>query len=326
MTAALATPLPISARQNAWNHLGTALPDVPTAAEALKFGRLNGWNLRKQPIVTHVGDLVLAVPGRFAVIRDNPFHDGQVDVLGDVGQIHKVMQNEQLERLLDNLAETTGARFVSAGEFDGGRRVFVAMKLPGGAKVGGVDQVDIYLSAMASHDGTATPSLMMTPVHTASQSVMNLAYKNADHAYKVSHTLGTADVLHKQANKAVDFAYDYIDGFEEEAARLVGTKLTQGKFEALIEEHYGAPAGADRRTVTRAQNKLDKMAELFADSFGTAAGQTAWAGLAALTEWHDFHSPVRRGDGMTEQEVRSRNALLLPAFKNTARKLMLAQA
>lgn len=328
MDASLATPLSktgrTSAREHALHLLGTTLPGATSAQEAMKFSRLTGWNLRKSPATTQVGDLTLTIPGLYAMLRDNPVVDGQVDILGAVGNGYKILQNEQFEPLLETLKEESGAVYETAGELDGGKQVFVTMRLPGAANVGGVDKVDIYIAVIASHDGETASRLMVTPVRARCQSTLNLAFKNAKHIYPVRHTTGADKLLHQQARAALDFTYDYVDAFQEQAKKLIEAPLTQSRFESLISDHYGAPAGADIRTITRAQNKLDKMAELFSDSFALdGVRETAWAGLTALTEWHDHHFPVRKVEGSTELEVRSRKALLDPAFKNAALKTML---
>lgn len=311
-----------SARTNAWLGLGSELPSVSNAAQALKFGRLSGWNLRKQPIFTRVGNLELMVPDRYAVIRDNPITDGQVDVLGDVGRAYKVTQMEQLAALLDALQQQSGATFDCTGSMDGGRRVFVTMKLPGAAKVG-TDQVENYIAVVTSHDGNSSTWIMVTPVRVRNQATLNLAWKRREYAYKVRHTTGADKVLQQQVHDALEFVFNYLDAFQEQAAQLLATPLTQGRFEEIISRNFGAPKGAAGPTITRTQNKLDQMAELYSDWFASKA-PTAWGGLSALAEWADHYSPVRPGDD-TEDQARSRKALFDPSFKNDALKLMLAE-
>ena len=323
--ATMAAPTVSSARKDAWQALGQPLQSAHTAAEAMKFGRLTGWNLRKEPIYTRVGGLELAVPDRFAIIRDNPFHDHQADVLGDVGRTYKIVHNEALESTLDLLVDDSGATYDAAGELDGGRTAFVTLKLGGAAKVGGADLVDNYLAVMTNHDGNAGISFMVTPVRVRCQSTLNLAFKRAPHTYTVRHTAGAEKIMQQQARDALSFAYDYLDGFQEEADHLAGIKLSQSRFEELITRAFGAPKGSPAPTQTRVQNKLDHMAELFSDTFDQPVGGTAWAGLSALAEYYDHFSPVRPAGKGTEVEVRSRKALQDPDFKNKALKLMLAE-
>lgn len=314
----------VSAREDAWHHLGTVLPHALTATDALTHGHLANWNTRKVPMQAHLpGGQMVDVPDRFAVVRDNPVIKGRVDVLGDVGNFYHCIQNEELTGLLEALVDESNAEFETAGAIDGGRKVFVTMKLPGTAKIGGVDRVDSYLAAMTSHDGSMPTTLMVTPVRIVCQNTLNLAFQGADHMLKVRHRVGAGKSMIQQAREALEFTFDYIDGFQEEAEKLINTTVTQAQFERLIEREFGASKGTPNATATRAQNKLDQMAELFADAH-TQAGirETAWAGLNALTEWYDHFSPVRTNGLGADADSRSKKALFDPAFKNTALKLM----
>lgn len=317
----ITAPNSVSTKAHAWRQLGTDLPPVRTAAEALQHGHLADWNVRKEPMHVNVGSTQVLVPDTWAIVRDSPFVPGQVDVLGTAGNIYHCVQNEMLTDLLDTLAEESGATYESAGQFDDGKRVFVTMRMPGCAKVGG-DAVDTYLVARTSHDGNASTQLLVTPVRVASQATLNMAFQGASNIYKVRHSSGAHKLMVQQAKEALGFSFDYLDGFQEEADRLVQVALTQSKFEQLIQRNFGAKASAPAPTVTRTQNKLDKMAELFSDRFSSPVGGTAWAGLDALVEWYDHHSPVRSAPG-EERIARGRKALMELGFKNDAHKLMM---
>lgn len=314
----------VSARVDAWHHLGQVLPDTFTAEEAMRHGLLGGWNIRKAPLQAGVGALQVPVPGQYAILRDNPVVADQVDVLGVVGKAYQIIQNEELSGLLDTLIDESGANYETAGAIDGGRKVFVTMKMPGHIKIGGVDPIDNYIAATTSHDGQASTTIMVTPVRVVCQNTLNMAFNRASHQFRVRHTVGAKNILVQQARDALDFTFNYLDGFQEEAERLINTTLTQAKFERMLATTIfpldkDTPAG----TATRIQNKIDTVAELFSDAH-TQAGvrNTAWAGLNALTEWYDHFSPVRGTVG-TEADVRSRNALLYPKFKDAALQAML---
>lgn len=314
----------VSAREDAWHKLGQVLPDTFTASAALEHGMLAEWNLRKQPLLAQLEDgSTIPVADRFAVVRDNPV-TGLGESLGVVGSAYKIVQNEQLTGVLDTLVDESGAHFETAGAIDGGRKVFVTMKLPGHIKVGGVDPVESYLAAMTSHDGTTSTVLMVTPVRIVCQNTLNMAYKESSHQFRVRHTSGADSALIQQAREALDFSFDYLEGFQEEANQLINTELTQSRFRELIEKEFGAPRDAHKVTVSRTENKLDQMEYLFTDS-DTHEGMrnTAWAGMNALTEWYDHYSPVRANGG-DEAAARSRKALLEPEFKEKARRIMMA--
>lgn len=320
----------VSAREDAWHNLGTVLPDTFTAEDAMKHGLLGGWNLRKTALHTEVGGKKLLVPNMHAVVRDNPVVKGQVDVLGTVGNAYQIIQNEQLANLLNALVDESGAHFETAGAIDGGRKVFITMKLPGNIRIGGVDRVNTYIAIMTSHDGSTSTQLMPTPVRVVCENTLNMAFgggKGTPGLYRVRHTIGAERILIQQAREALDFTFDYLEDFQGDAEKLINTTMTQMQFEELITREFGAPDDAPASTITRTENKLDQMAQLFADA-NTQAGirDTAWAGLNALTEWYDHFSPVRgaTANGASEDALRSRKALMDPSFKNDALKLMMA--
>ena len=316
------TPALTTSRKDAWRGLGTSVPPKFTAEQVLRHGKLGDWKIRKAPVFTRIEHTDIAIPERFAVVRDSPHYKGQYDVIGrDVGPEYTVMQNEYMVGMLDRVVEDADGQFSATGELDGGRKVFVTMQLPGMAKVGGSDLVDTYLAAMTSHDGRQATTFMVTPVHRGSLGMLNINLPGADNAIRVKHTQGANRTVAQQVKEALEFTYNYLDVFEAEAAKLVAVKLSQGAFEKLITEHFGAPRNAPAPTVTRTQNKLDLMARLFANKHEEPTGNTAWAGLTALVEWFDHHSHVRP-DGGSESFARARRAVFETSFKNDAYKVM----
>jgi phage/plasmid-like protein (TIGR03299 family) len=316
----------VSARQDAWHYLGTVLPDTFTAEDAMKHGQLAGWMLRKVAINAQISEKKqLIIPKQYAVVRNNPVIAGQVDVMGVVGEKYTIMQNESLAHLLNLLVDESGAHFETAGAIDGGRKVFITMKLPGNIKVGGVDRVDMYIAVMTSHDGSTSTIFMVTPIRVVCENTLNFALQSSSNLYRVRHTVGADKIMIQQARDALDFTFDYLEGFQEQAERLINTTLTQNMFEEIISREFGAPEDAPNSTITRTENKLDQMAQLFADAH-TQEGirNTAWAGLNAMTEWYDHFSPIRGVGESSEEALRSRKALLDPDFKNQALRLMMA--
>lgn len=330
----------VSAHTDAWHQLGTTLDHSFTAEEAMAEGLLGGWNVRKVPLLAEIGQRkrvkttkgvsyslgkeTVAISGMNAVVRDNPVRKGQVDVLGKYGvsDTYKIIQNEEHAGLLNALVEESGAHFETAGSLYGGRQVFITMRLPGHINVGGVDPVDNYIAAINSHDGSMAFTLMVTPVRIVCANTLNMAFSNNSHQFRIRHTSGAEAAMHTQARQALDLTFNYLDGFQEEADRLINTVLTEAQFEDIIQRNFGAPDDAAAASVTRCDKKLDEMMGLFAEA-QTQQGirNTAWAGLNALTEWADHFAPTRGDD---RDNSRAAKALLDPSFKNTALRLMKA--
>ena len=88
----------------------------------------------------------IPVPG-YATVRTNPF-TGRPEALGVVGDLYTPMQNEDHAAFLNTLADESGAIFDTAGSLNGGRQVFITMRLPDTMKIGGTDRVDVNIAAL----------------------------------------------------------------------------------------------------------------------------------------------------------------------------------
>ena len=315
----------VTARVDAWHSLGTTLPDAFNAADALHYGHLADWNLRKAPVFGQdpsTGEMV-PVADQFSVLRDNPVN-GTIDSLGIVGDRYHILQNEELVGLLDTLVDESGAHFETAGAIDGGRKVFVTMKMPGHIKVGGVDRVDQYLAAVTSHDGSTATSLMVTPVRIVCQNTLNMAFDHASNTFRVRHLKGAQSRLLEQARQSLDFTFDFLDGFQTEAYRMINTELTDAQFFDIVNGAFGPEKDQPQISATRRENQVAEMMHLFTTaSTQSQVRNTVWGGMNALTEWADHFSPIRAGGGAANDQARHRKAVMDPAFKNRARELFL---
>jgi phage/plasmid-like protein (TIGR03299 family) len=298
--------------------LGERVDGTFTAEEAMGKGKLGGWNVRKVPSFAFVDGKKLPRHGMCDVVRDNP-ETGRPEVVGKypVSEGYHIVQNEAHAEFLNTLVEESGANFELAGYRN--NQVFLSMKLPGHIQIGGVDPVDLSLLALNSHDGSSSFTLTPMPVRYACSNIMNAGMP----LMRIRHTSGAHKNLVAKARESLDLTFKHLDVFQEEAERMIQTTLTQQKFEAIIAKEFGAAEDAPAATATRAEKRLDAMAELFAEAC-TQEGvrNTVWAGYNALTEWSDHFAPARGSD---QDASRAYRAVMDPTFKQTARQLMLAQ-
>jgi hypothetical protein len=297
---------------NAWQLLGHPIDGAISAEEALKMGLLGDWNVRTVPLYAALPEdsrgisRTVPVRERVAVVRDSPVVAAQTDHIGIVSPTYPMVQNEEQVDLLNALVDESGARFVTAGELDAGRKVFVVMALPGYLSIGD-DHVESFVATVHSHDGTKPFSFATTP--TYGDALLNVG----DNVLKVRHTSGFAVAVAREARRALDFTFDYLDWFRATADRLADRPMSQARFEGVCERRFGASEDAALATRTRAKVRLDDMAELFSD----ANGATAWDGFSALCRWSDQLSPVR-GEEALRDVARAQKAALDPSFKNKA--------
>ena len=311
----------VSARKDAWHQLGVTLPDEAlTAEQAMEHGLLGGWNVQLQPVLTMGSDgELLTVPRRNAVVRTSPF-TGDLEAIGDVGTRYTIIQNEEHASFLNALVDEGGAVFDTAGAIDGGRKVFITMKLRQ-MLVGGVDRVDLNLAAINSHDGSMPFTLLVTPTRIVCQNTLTMALGTASRKFTIRHTRRAMTAIEK-AREALDITFKYAEDFEKAAEQLVQESMTHTEFTRMIEAEFGAQDDAPAHVTAVADRKLLEMEELFADA-QTQEGirGTKWAGYNALTEWYDHFSPVRGDDRANRRAV---NTIFDTSFKDRALELVQA--
>lgn len=314
-----------TARQDAWHQLGTVTRDCLTAEEVMRVAHLGGWNVRTLPLttseITADGVRTLEVPEHYATARTHPI-TGATEVLSVVGKDYTVVQNEQHCELLNLLVDEGGAHFETAGSLREGRETFVTMKLPQSVSVGQTDDVDLYLAAMSSHDGSTAWRVVVTPVRIVCANTQRVALQRARASYAIRHTSSASSKI-AQARTALGIVWKYCEAFETAAEQLIQETLTDGQFHELITKLWPYdPDDEGKRAENNRVRRTADLHQLFADAdTNKAVRNTRWAGLQAITEYLDHYAPAKN------PEVRASRVLTsqaLAAKKQTAYELLAA--
>ena len=290
-----------TARQDAWHRLGVTTRDCLTAEQVMTTARLGGWNVRTLNLtatdLTADGVTTVAVPDHFATVRTHPV-SGRPDVLGVVGAGYTVVQNEEHCELLNLLVDEAGAHFETAGSLRGGRETFVTMKLPQSITLAGTqgsDEVELYLAAMSSHDGTAAWRVIVTPVRIVCANTQRLALRQAKATYAIRHTK-TAKAKIAQARQALGIVWRYTEAFETAAQNLINSTLLLDEFQGVVDKLWPSDPtdvpGPRAAGIRERRNTTLRSLFTDADTQHTIRG-TRWAGLQAITEYLDHHSPAK---------------------------------
>jgi phage/plasmid-like protein (TIGR03299 family) len=289
----------VDTRDDAWhrlNNLPRELVGTPLTAEvALKHAHLAGWNLRKVPSMVMLnGELVPT--GSYTVVRDNPFTGAEQLIGSAVGEQWQPFHNEELTDFLDALVHETHGNIETAGSMRGGREVFVTTKMPEGMKIGGVDQLDLFIAAVTSHDGSRSTRFYATEVRTVCKNTQRRGEASAVGAASIRHTSGQTGMVEK-ARQQMGLAIDGFSTFQAEAEAMIQQTQTEAEFIGIIDGVFGKlDPDAGKRTVTSHKKRTDKLVQLWADADTQANIRgTAWAGLQAITEYLDHMAPVQGG-------------------------------
>lgn len=314
-----------SARQDAWHRLGTVTRECLTAEEVMTTAYLGGWNVRLLPLttseITPEGVSTLEVPDHYATARTHP-KTGRTQVLSVVGRDYTVVQNEDHCELLNLLVDEGGAHFETAGSLRGGRETFVTMKLPKTVTIAGTDDIELYLAAMSSHDGTTAWRVIVTPIRIVCANTQRMALRSARATYAIRHTKSAVSKI-AEARAALGIVWNYSDAFQTAAEQLIQDTLTEAAFQDVIDHLWPYdPDDEGKRAETNRVRRTTALHQLFTDAdTNKAIRGTRWAGLQAITEYLDHYAPAKTPEVRAHRVLTSQT---LAAKKQTAYELLSA--
>lgn len=183
----------VSFQQAAWHGLGTVVTSALSAKQALEMGGLD-FEVLKSPNVHRIGAVDLVSETSFFTYRT----DTNAILGSRLGPDYTVWQNSQALDIVDDLIGTNRLTIETAGAVDGGRRVFICMKLNDPIKVVGKDEVFQYLLIANGHDGTLAIAPIATNVRVVCSNTLGAALGGARALPRIRHTANAHDRV-KQA-------------------------------------------------------------------------------------------------------------------------------
>ena len=315
----------------AWHNLANRIfnqdEDVTTAT-MLEEAKLNNWNVRLSDVVDHIPNTWRNTSDNFFVIRDNPF-DGGTDVLSVVGNKYKTVQNEELFAFADNVLDSNSAKWESAGSLKKGKIVFGSLDIPKEIVLdpqGVNDKTKLYLIVWTSHDGSVAVQAAITPVRVVCQNTLNIAMRTAKQSFKIRHTQ-TAEGRIVQARQALGLTFAYADEFQKQANELFQQSITDKQFSDLIRNLYPKPEEASKAALTRWENKVVLIDDLYHNSpTNNSIKGTAWGAFNAFTERLDYYRSSKTGNTDSLMAAASGFDPVITAEKNKILKAVKALA
>ena len=297
-----------TAREVAWHKLGTVTENALTAEDALKTAYLD-WEVKKSdnpvqvlvPAFDGNSETSITTNDKFMTYRYHP-KTQKAEALGVVGNRYTPVQNLEAFSFLNNIADESGAVFETAGAIDNGKKVFMTMKMPEGLTIGGVDNIDLYLMAWNTHDGTSSFQIVVTPIRVVCQNTLTAALQSAKNTYSLRHTPKVSGKV-QAAREALDLTFKYVSTFEQDAQALYEQAFTDKQFTQLVEKMI--PIDEENE---RARNLADTARATLQGLWNAPTQQnvagTKWAAYNAFTEYADWARPVRSDNEDTARAIR----------------------
>jgi phage/plasmid-like protein (TIGR03299 family) len=229
--------------------------------EALEKSHAN-YNVELQPLVCLTPELVEAMT------NDQMINAGELlshivkgvkgtmrtdfnECLGTVSDGYGVIQNSRMFQMLGLLCSGKDMNredvpvVETAGVLGKGERCFVSMKMPEPIRLGTKkdDDVNMYLLAQNSFDGSSNFSVYLTPIRTVCQNTLALAISMARSRISFRHTRLVNDRIDLLNKDVADMAYRtlglydvYKQHFEAELEHLRNIKLGEKDMEKILAE------------------------------------------------------------------------------------------
>lgn len=309
-----------SVRETPWHGEGVVLKEHPkTINEALRLAKLN-WTVQQYPVAALIDDggISLGVEPLLKTVYDEDGEESEVPLfyanirsdtrkpLGIVSDRYTPVQNKSAFSFLAALFGTE-MYFETAGSLQGGRRVWVMMKLPDWVEVGG-DQVAPYSFISNSHDGKSSVLSAVTPVRIVCQNTLNMATQEAIAKYHIRH-LGNMEEKMREARTVLEVTIDYYAKFKELGDQMAVTKLSDKRAKSALTTLFPITDSDGERAARSREEARAAVMSLFKhgvhpsvdyadvvdpDTRPQNALGTVWAFYNACTEYLDWGRAVRK--------------------------------
>jgi len=319
-TAALYTAVP------AWHALGNVIPGGTSDID--KVLELGGIDYQVESVPAHY-------PWNGETRVDETWHHTvRTDTgasLGVVRNGYEIIQNRRAFEFLQELANDDKAIWESAGALRGGKKVFVAMRLPQHVTVdadGINDSIIPFVVAINSHDGSSSFQVVATPWRPVCGNTERLAVEHAFTRWTIRHTRKATDRI-KEARRTLGLSIKYYDRLADEETALARTDLAINEFNELIDSLWEPDDTATPRSTRTREARRDRLHALLGEE-SERTGRTAYAAERAVTDYLDHYAPIRpsAASGLKGNKPAARGLRLLEGtdddVKSTAhRRLML---
>lgn len=220
--------------------------------------------------------------------------------LGIVNKSYGVIQNADMLRPLDYIRDEFGASYEAAGLLDKGRKPFVEMRVPTLDGEAGGDTILGRLIAKTAHDGSGALRIWAAPALWVCSNGLVGAWGGAKPATVTLRHTKHVEVDTHLAATLLSKARENMDGLIEWADRMAGVGMSWVEFDNLVRGIYGDERDleASARTVSNRERVLGTVEMVAQTTRGIArnADMSAWDAFNALTEYNEWHRPVRGAD------------------------------
>lgn len=233
----------VGMRTPAWHNLGTVLQEQVTVEEALKIGGLD-FKYVDAPVGYTLPDGTFVEGGTKKMILREPTADSPEWVeLGMAGRDYQYLQNEELARGLDAIAQQTGWKFETVGALKNGSVVF--MTLDAGSRDVRGDEYRNYVLVSDGKVAGKALTISVTPVRVVCQNTLSMAESGTDVKVRIVHG--------RRVQQEYSFWLGYVAAVQRAQERtfaaldqMTRVKINDDQAKAIIAAAYPLPEASGR--------------------------------------------------------------------------------
>lgn len=250
----------VGARTAAWHNLGTVIPadQTVTVEDALKIGKIDflyhavpmGYTLPSGDFI-HSGD-------RQVILREPTADSPEWVELGVVSDGYRFIQNADLARGLDALAQQTGWKFETVGALGKGETVFLTLRT-GQQSVFG-DDFDTYVVVSDGKCANRALQIAIGNVRIVCQNTLMVSDSAALSKIRIAHD--------EAVEGEFQFWIDMIgqlqtaqDEYFQQLERLASFKISQKQAGQIVNAAYPMPAKSARTQQAEAVREMKGLSD-----------------------------------------------------------------
>ena len=268
-----------------------------SASQMISNAKLD-WKVEHTPletsVVTQFGVTKVDITNRVATTRVN--ENGTASVLGITSPTYSIVQKSEIVNIVDSVMYEAGAIYTSAGELRGGKKIFIAAKLPDTLELStsGIDPIDTMLIASNTHDGT--DSLRFQIMHLRQICTNGMVGWSKVNSISFRHT-SRMNVQIEDIRQTLGVVLKANDEFNLMSSHLMSQKVANSDFWNIVTKLM--PLDADsmtERQVRNVEERRDALKEIWYGSTQQNIKGTAWGIVQAFGEYEQWARSTRKAD------------------------------
>jgi len=278
-----------------WHGLGTILPDLATAKEAIEAAHLD-WEVHKRPLrYTYQNEdgtfSPYTVPRSYTTVRSDTRQS-----LGIVGENYVPLQNREAFQFFDKVTQDPGGpKYVTAGSLRNGLKVWILARLPNFIEVTDQDVVQLYLLLSNTHDGSRQVEMLYTPIRVVCANTLSLALSDRKNSrFRFRHVGNFADRI-ASAQDVLGIVRHDTETLTEAIDAMKKYEPSRDEVKDVVEKLFTPPSGRAEKTVQN-ERLRGRIIEIF-DGHETVSMPgvrgTAWGLYNSITYYADHERPAR---------------------------------